>query len=45
MIFQNICNDVFPAIDAPRLTNKFRVKEIIEAQLDKNQMSVNDDVI
>lgn len=29
-IFQHICQDIFPEIEAPELTTKFRLKEVIE---------------
>ena len=29
-IFQNICEDIFPEIPNPHLTNRYKLKEVIE---------------
>ena len=38
MIFQHICQDVFSEIESPALTNRFKVAEAVELQMEKSDL-------
>lgn len=44
-IFQHICEDIFPDVPAPQLSNKYKMKETIEQDLIKNDLCVHDDLV
>ena len=44
-IFQHICNDVFLEISAPELSNKHKVREVVENTMIGANMSVTDDIV
>lgn len=44
-IFQFICEDIFPEIETPQLSNRHRVRQIIEEQLEKSRLSSMDHIV
>ena len=42
-IFKFFCQDVFPEIPSPEMSNKFRVKEVVEQQFDKQNLCVQEE--